>query len=618
MQPPFIADSGQRSTPAERVALARKLFGVEVVDGFHHVTADVSRAQKQEGLLASFRAVQCGWRVSHEGGQRFEWQTYPVPEDLAVEHVVFVFPMATGWGKPYPEPSGYFEIEVNGQRTVVFRETKYSDLWEQGECALCYDVKRSHTAGEGEALRLDPWIDQARMASFGVALLRVPRRMVQPGQPAKVRLCSRAYFPSSTWVRIDRWCAEPGKPSCLHMLNWWDGLTALAEGRKRHAVGDTHVWFGDLHGHSYCGMDAACGLKSDEELRGKDCATCELDSPGGGCGYGSVAANYRYARDVANMDLFGLAEHDFQMAGPEDWAARVRCARSFSEAGRFSAIPSWEWTSVAYGHRNVYVLEDHVPCVGAAGFPGRYNQQPQMRPAELWAQLEAHTPNFVSVPHHPPVADHPFNWDLFDPRYDRLVEVFSGWGNHEDADGPLRGHGSDKYEHLTVRRAVQRGLRFGMIASSDAHDGCPGSAQGSGLYTWANKFSEVGSGFAAVLCDDLDRESLIASMRARHCYAVTGARIGIDFRVNDAAMGSEVRGKGPRRIAFKVQAPSPIAKIAVVRNGVDWVREWCDRCEESFVVTDESNEDHLSYYLRVTLADREMAWSSPIWVDREG
>ena len=617
MQPPFLTKDHQRSSLSDRLAAARKLFDAEVIDGFHHVTPDHSRAQKQEGLLASFRAIQCGWRVTHEGGQFLEWDTFAVPEKVEAGHVAFVFPMATGWGKAYPEPSGYFEIQLNGRPVIVFRETKYSDVWVQGECAFGYDVKRSHTAPEASVLHLDPWISESRMASFGVGLLRVPAHMVKRGKPARLKLLSRAYFPSSTWVRIDQWSSEDGRGHCLGHLNWWDGLEMLDKGRPTHEVAGTHVWFGDLHAHSFCGRDAACGLASEEELARKECARCDIDPPGGGCGYGSVAANYRYARDVANMDLFGLAEHDFQMLSQEDWRARVRCARDTTEDGRFVAIPSWEWTSAAYGHRNVYVLEDNVPCVGAAPFPGGYNQQPQTTPKQLWAELERHTPNFVTVPHHPPVAEHPFNWDLFDARYDRLVEVFSGWGNHEDIDGPLRGHGSDKWPHLTVRKAIERGLRFGMIGSSDSHDGCPGNAQGSGLYTWANKFSEVGSGFAAIMCDRLDRASLIAAMRDRRCYAVTGAKILIDFRVNDAPMGSEIQAEGPKRISFNVKAPSPIAKIAVVRNGHDWIREPCDRCEESFQVDDSVVEPSTSYYLRVTLADREMAWSSPIWVDRE-
>lgn len=617
MQPPFLSDDHARSTIPDRLAAARRLFGVEVVDGFHHVSADRTRADKQEGLLASFRAIQCGWRVTHQGGRCLEWETYPLSDRLEADQVVFVLPMATGWGRPYPEPSGYFELQVDGRPAIVFRESKYSDVWQQGDCAFCYDVQRSHTARESEALHIDPWIDGSRMASFGVGLLRVPASRLTPGRPARLRLVSRAYFPSCTWVRVDRWRSEHGSGSCLPMLNWWRGLAMLTQGRPRHEVEGSRVWFGDLHAHSYCGHDAACGLTTEDELARKDCARCELYSPGGGCGYGSVAANYRYARDVANMDLFGLAEHDFQMRGQADWFARMRCARDFTEESRFVCIPSWEWTSVAYGHRNVYVLDDHVPCVGAAGFPGGYNQSPQTTPAELWAELTKHTADFITVPHHPPVVEHPFNWDLFDPRYDRLVEVFSGWGNHEDANGPLRGHGSDKWPHLTVREAARRGLRFGMIASSDCHDGCPGNAQGSGLYTWANKFSEVGSGYAAIVCDSLDRESIIQAMKARRCYAVTGAKVSIDFRVNDAVMGSEIRAKGSKRIAFRVRAPSLIDRITVVRNGVDWVSEHCDRSDESFELDDPQQEPSVGYYLRVVLADREMAWTSPIWVDHD-
>jgi len=618
MHPPFHETEHRRTTPAERIAQARRLFGVEVIDGMHHVTPDHSRAEKQEGLLASFRAIQCGWKIAHLGGQYLEWETFPLPETVQAGHVVFIFPMATGLGKPYTETSGYFELQVNDRRAILFRETKYGELWEQGECAFYYDVKRTHTAAEATCLQLDPWISDARMASFGLGLLKVPAGWLTKGRPARLKLLSHAYFPSHTWVRIDHWTTERPDASVVPMVNWWDGLSELCAGRRPMECGGTRVWFGDLHAHSYCGQQAACGRDRDEQLSTKDCAACGIDAEGGGCGHGSVAANFRYAREVANLDLFGLAEHDFQMLGQPDWFARVRCARAFTEEGRFVAIPSWEWTSVAYGHRNVYVLEDHVPCVGASPVGRGYSAEPQVTPAELWAELGKHTPNFVTVPHHPPVAEHPFNWELFDARYDRLAEVFSGWGNHEDADGPLRGHGSDKWRHLTVREAVRRGLRFGMIASSDSHDGCPGNAQGSGIYNTANKFSEAGSGLAAIMADELNRESLMDSMKARRCYAVTGARTLIDFRVNDAMMGSEIVARGPRRIEFKVKAPAPIAKIAIVRNGQDWVREWCDQPEEAFQLTDtEDVGPAVSYYLRVTLDDREMAWSSPIWVEKE-
>jgi hypothetical protein len=80
-------------------------------------------------------------------------------------------------------------------------------------------------------------------------------------------------------------------------------------------------------------------------------------------------------------------------------------------------------------------------------------------------------------------------------------------------------------------------------------------------------------------------------------------------------MGQEMTSAGSREIHVDVRAPATIEKVHIMKNGRILLREFCDRKEESFVIPHDQPElDEDTYYVRIVLRDREMAWLSPIWV----
>jgi hypothetical protein len=95
------------------------------------------------------------------------------------------------------------------------------------------------------------------------------------------------------------------------------------------------------------------------------------------------------------------------------------------------------------------------------------------------------------------------------------------------------------------------GYRFGLVASTDHHSGYPGS---------------YGFGRLAAAATDLTREALWDAFQSRRVYAATGDRIGLDFRLNGAWMGGEVRAPAAREIAVDVRGRGALDHVELLKN----------------------------------------------------
>jgi hypothetical protein len=117
----------------------------------------------------------------------------------------------------------------------------------------------------------------------------------------------------------------------------------------------------------------------------------------------------------------------------------------------------------------------------------------------------------------------------------------------------------------SIQDGLQRGYHFGIVASSDNHEGFAGA--------W-------NSGLMAVKAKELTRQSLWEAFKNRRVYAVTGDRIQLSFRIGDAPMGSIIDG-GPseratgndsenpfqeRRLQVDVVGCDEIERIEILKN----------------------------------------------------
>jgi hypothetical protein len=336
-------------------------------------------------------------------------------------------------------------------------------------------------------------------------------------------------------------------------------------------------------------------------------------------GFGSPEAYYRFARDASRLDFAAVTDpgcarfnddpsEASTYTSPEDWERIRAAARTFDEPGRFVTILGFEYrlhdSDENCGDRCVYYRTFDEPI-------RRCSDAGSRTPEELFRSLRGG--RGIVVPHHPVSAPLWVQWDRHDPEVQRLVEIYSGWGNSE-AEGCGRPYTSPaRYEGQSVRHALARGYRLGFVAAGDTQSGMPGHSH------WVYGQRGYRSGLTCVLAESLTREAIFDALWARRCYATTGERHLLDFTLNGAPMGSEVKapvGKAVRVTARAVGA-CPLSRLQIVSQGVVVLDRQVSG-EEAQLEEDLPGPDRAGgtryYYLRLEGEGEALAWVSPVWV----
>jgi hypothetical protein len=582
---------GKRST-AQIVEYVLQQKGIYLVDGVDRVL-DESICQYNAELVASFTEVSWACRIRQGAPDHLVWETMPVARD-GVEDVVFLFEIAMGYGSPIPQPSGRFDLHLNGKRVLSFCVSKSNRLWQGIEgVSLFYYIKLLKAAMPGYGLTLDGQIVNEGMASFGLAYLRVPRRLLQTGKSARLEVWPNNRNFSLRWFRLGK------VDDLISMVDLTAGVEAITAGRMVPKVGEYQVYFGDIHNHS---------TVSDKLGDAR------------GCGTGTREENFEYARDISCLDIYSLSEHDWQM-NTKDWQNLQDVTDHYYQPGQFVTLHSFEWTSQGFGHRNVYYPQRGGQFFDS-DFISRQNTIDDCNPSpqQLWEALDRQRMPAITIPHHTTSCFFPLSlFDYYNPKYDRLLEIYSTWANAEAAGNPFT-EGDDKYADLHAMNFLNAGFRFGFVASSDGHDACPGNAQSPHhKLGYRALYHYLGSGRVAVLAKELTREAVFDALLQRRCYATTGEPIVLDFRLDGFIMGSELSGaqvSQPPRLCVESRGTTQIARLEICKNGRYVAQLPGSSALERFEWVDEGFDPRVVnyYYARVTQEDREMAWASPIWV----
>jgi hypothetical protein len=354
------------------------------------------------------------------------------------------------------------------------------------------------------------------------------------------------------------------------------------------AFAQYHVYWGDVHGHSAI---------SD--------------------GKGTLDDYFNYARHVAGLDFVIVTDHDFGSAAPwriptNQWRLTQDKAGQYTANGRFVAIAGYEWTSqpkystdVAegvtserlfpgpprfYNHKNVY-------------FPARMDYLFSAKDHASWTPdlLAAAVRTDGGLIHNAHPDAGPEGRDQFD--YAR-----SNWGvivNSEMLPDSMRYLGTNYHlkGEQTLRAFLDKGGRTGFVGGSDTHDGTPRAS-------------------TAILARELTSEAVFESLGHRRNYAVTHARIVLDFRINGRVMGEDIEIEGFPHIVVDVKGTDRIKEAALIRNGRVLRKVKPKSQNLHFELVDRSFASPSYYYVRVVQADTDphgnppQAWSSPIWVRR--
>ncbi|NCG19636.1 MAG: DUF3604 domain-containing protein [Rhodobacterales bacterium] len=317
-------------------------------------------------------------------------------------------------------------------------------------------------------------------------------------------------------------------------------------------------------------------------------------------GTGTPADVLAYARDVAGLDVVALTDHDhwgmqFMDQHPEIWQESLDAAQAFNVPGEFVAIPAYEWTNWAYGHRHVLFF---------GGTPTLYSafDEATDAPQELWAALRGQPA--VTIAHHSAGGPVAIDWTITpDPILEPVTEIVSVHGQSESPDAP-----GEIYQAVPgnfVVDQLRKGVRFGLIGSTDGHDGHPGLAH----------WNSQSGGLVAILSSDKTRMGVLEALRKRRVYATNGPRIVLRVTVNEADMGS-VLGVEPAEVVVRVVGTTAIERLEWVnRAGSEVVAQGQGGVllHHRFTVTPDAKGDF--GYIRAIQADGGVAWSSPVYFE---
>lgn len=289
------------------------------------------------------------------------------------------------------------------------------------------------------------------------------------------------------------------------------------------------LFWGDLHNHN------AVGYAQGSLQRSIDLARGHLDFFAF-TGHASWHDMPKMPGDRHMKWVNGFKVHS------DHWPRTKQMIREANSDG-FVALLGYEWHSSHFGDYCVIFPDD---------------QQELFLPDHADKLLDfADAKNALAIPHHVGYKRgwRGANFDHFRPRVSPVVEIFSEHGCTESDRSPypmIRHSNGGRSTSNTIVPQLQSGMRFGFVASSDNHRGYPGA---------------YGEGVLGVWAKDLSRESLFEAIRARRTYAATGDRIGLEFAINDAPMGSDVAATSDRQIDIRVEGQDAIAMVELIRNG---------------------------------------------------
>lgn len=260
--------------------------------------------------------------------------------------------------------------------------------------------------------------------------------------------------------------------------------------------------------------------------------------------------NFSYAQLIAGLDVVGYTANDFHITASR-WSSTLDLIKQLNHEnkGRLLIYPGTEWcgNSAVGGDHNVVFLGDLEKSLpefpidrnGNVTRSFEWNEDmgsnTQLVPGtwpldEVYATYAHDEGNHLLIPH---VGGRRCNLAWHHLKLERLVEIGSAWGQFE----------------WLVRDAIKRGWKMGVCANSDEHRGrCGGGVPGTAVFG-------TKGGLTGVLSNELERESVGRTLRARRTFATSGERLVGLLGSEDwkTLQGDEVKARADEPLNLRYQ-----------------------------------------------------------------
>lgn len=340
----------------------------------------------------------------------------------------------------------------------------------------------------------------------------------------------------------------------------------------------------------------------------------------------NIESCLRHFRDDKAFNFYGTSPFESQEeTSNETWKSIAQNIADFDEDERFTTFLGFQWQgeNKIEGLRLLVFSKENKPIL----------RKKDLKNSNLKKIYKSFSPKeMISIPCFTMAKGSEYNFDNFDPDFERIVEIYNAWGSSEmtKKEGNLRPisstTGVQEAADGSIQKALQRNCRFGFVA---------GGLDDRGLYADLYESDQVQytPGLTAIIAPTHTREAIIEALYQRSCYATTGERIIVGLYLAGVPMGKEISTADKpglvinRHLSGYVAGTTKLQKVEIVRNGkviktfepnhysLDFAYDDMTPLEKVVLPSKDKQHPFVYYYLRVIQEDGHMAWSSPIWVD---
>ena len=309
------------------------------------------------------------------------------------------------------------------------------------------------------------------------------------------------------------------------------------------------------------------------------------------------------------------------------WKQMSQQLSDFEEEDRFAALSGYQWQGKdkTEGTRLMIHSKDVKNIMRSSD--GKYNTLKKIYSNQS-------SKDVISVPTFTMGKGSEYNFENFNPEFERVVEIYNSWGSSECSakDGntcPIESSGKkgvSEGKEGSIIKALQNNCRFGFVA---------GGLDDRGPYEnfYEEEQVQYPSGITGLLAKSHNRQGIFEALYNRRCYATTGERIIVGMNIAGATMGQELDTTTKpglmvnRHIACCIAGTTDIAYVELIQNGKVLHKVNGNGYHLNFEYDDMVPLDKIAlkgkgkeapftfYYLRVVQEDGHMAWGSPIWID---
>lgn len=342
----------------------------------------------------------------------------------------------------------------------------------------------------------------------------------------------------------------------------------------------------------------------------------------------NIESCLRYFRDDKASNFFATSPFENQEeTSNEIWKVITQNIAEFDEADRFTTFTGFQWVGNPReeGIRQIIYTKDNKQLLRSKDpkYSSLKKIYKSFSPKEL-----------ISIPCWTMAKGYEYNFNEFNPDFERVVEIYNSWGSSEclKKEGnpiPISAQaksGIAETAEGSIQKALQRNFRFGFVA---------GGLDDRGIYAdlYEGDQTQYPPGLTGIIAAEHSRSALGEALYNRSCYATTGERIILGMHIAGFPIGTETSTTAKpglrvnRHISGYAAGTSKIVKLEIIRNGkviktlesddywLNFTYDDMTPLEKVVIDAKDKKPPFVYYYLRFTQEDGHMAWSSPIWID---